>query len=235
MKKIVSLIAVLVTINFTAKSQVLISLLLGDKLNSDNLEFGLIGGMSSSSLSNFEGSQQLNKFHLGFYFDIKITDKLWFDPSVYVKVSPGVVYTNLNTAVTGIEDLDSVLVGATVERVVSYFQVPLLLKYNITPKFHVLFGPQAGLRTKVYNNYFVDLIDEEDLNYKEDIKSQYKQLDFGMTGGLGYRIKPGGMNIGFQYHYGMVDVLKDNPGAKQSNQNMYFYVTVPIGKEKKPD
>jgi hypothetical protein len=232
MKKVISLLVLLILFSSAAKSQVLISLLLGDKLNSPNLEFGLIGGMSASDLSNSNvGSQNLWKLHLGFYFDFKITDKLWFNPAVLVKVTPGMKYTNQRTNVSGIDELDSILVGATVERRIGYFQVPLLLKYNFTPRFHLLLGPQAGLRTnKASNNYSVDVIDKDDLTYREDVSEEYKRLDFGIAGGFGFRIKPGGMNLGARYYYGLTDILKDNPGAKLSNRNLYLYFTIPVGK-----
>ena len=57
---------------YFAHSQVLISLLFGDKLNSDGLEFGLEGGMNFSNISNLEGDKALSSFNLGFYFDIRL-------------------------------------------------------------------------------------------------------------------------------------------------------------------
>ena len=55
-----------------AKSQVLLSLIFGDKLNSDVLEFGLEGGTHFSNISNIEKDKALTVFSLGFYFDIRL-------------------------------------------------------------------------------------------------------------------------------------------------------------------
>lgn len=63
--------------------QVLISLLLGDKLNSGKVEFGLDGGANFSSLAGVPDSDTATGFHLGFYFDIK-TSKA-FHTGVIVK------------------------------------------------------------------------------------------------------------------------------------------------------
>ena len=60
-----------------AYSQILISLLFGDKLNSEKLEFGLDGGFNFSQMSNFESSKPLTTFNLGFYFDILLKDQ-WY-------------------------------------------------------------------------------------------------------------------------------------------------------------
>ena len=57
---------------YNLQSQVLIALLLGDKLNSGKIEFGLDGGLNYSSISSLETDNFKSDFNLGFYFDIKI-------------------------------------------------------------------------------------------------------------------------------------------------------------------
>lgn len=54
-----------------ARSQVLISLIFGDKLNSPFLEFGLEGGINLSDISGLESSGTNPGFNLGFYFDFR--------------------------------------------------------------------------------------------------------------------------------------------------------------------
>ena len=71
MKKTILLFGFLLTV-YTANSQVLISLLFGDALNSPNVEFGLDGGVNYANISNLETSKFLPIFNLGFYFDIRI-------------------------------------------------------------------------------------------------------------------------------------------------------------------
>ena len=77
---------------YTARSQVLISLIFGDKLNSDKLEFGLSRRFNASNLSNVAGNpdtKSLPGFHLGFYFDIKLQESLFIDTGVLVKSPMG--------------------------------------------------------------------------------------------------------------------------------------------------
>ena len=57
-----------------ANGQILITLLLGDKLNSEGLEFGLEGGVNGSNLNGLETRNPLVNFNLGFYFDILIKE-----------------------------------------------------------------------------------------------------------------------------------------------------------------
>jgi hypothetical protein len=54
-----------------ARSQVLISLIFGDKLNSPFLEFGLEGGLNFSTISDLNSSGTNTGFNLGFYFDVR--------------------------------------------------------------------------------------------------------------------------------------------------------------------
>src|SRR6478736_401464 len=70
--------------------QVLISLVFGDKLNSNKVEFGLDGGVSVSQLSGLPASKPRTAFNLGFYFDIKLRDTSWMiHTGVMVKSSFG--------------------------------------------------------------------------------------------------------------------------------------------------
>ena len=70
MKRVGTLLIFLLFFGSSVHSQVLISLLLGDKLNSDKIEFGLDGGFNFSRIGNLDSSSSYSSFNLGFYFDI---------------------------------------------------------------------------------------------------------------------------------------------------------------------
>ena len=76
MKKYILIIAIVLA-GITSQSQVLITLLLGDKLNSDGLEFGLEGGMNWTNISGMETNKFARKWNLGFYFDIRLKNQ-WY-------------------------------------------------------------------------------------------------------------------------------------------------------------
>src|SRR5437762_3527183 len=77
------------SLSINAKSQVIISLLLGDNLNTGKVEFGLDGGLNVNSLRGMKGSKEIPGFHLGFYFDIKMKGPLLFHTGVIVKSPMG--------------------------------------------------------------------------------------------------------------------------------------------------
>ena len=89
MWRFLTVIVFLLSFSSTAHSQVLISLLLGDKLNSDKIEFGLDGGLNWSNIGNLDSNSSYRTFNLGFYFDILVDDKWSINTGVLVKSSLG--------------------------------------------------------------------------------------------------------------------------------------------------
>jgi len=218
------------------QSQVLISLIFGDKLNSEKLEFGLIGGFNSATLSNVADNpdvKYLGGFHLGFFFDIKISETFFINTGVYVKSPLGA--KGIEPYPVGDSALNLVLEESQVNRKLSYFHVPILAKYYIPQlSFFLEGGLQVGLRTRAYDEFTVDVLEPEDLTFKLDIRDQYTRLDAGLAGGFGFKLqKKLGMNLGLRYYYGLVDIVKDNPEPNPTrNSAFYLYATLPIGRGK---
>ncbi len=147
-----------------AYSQILISLLFGDKLNSEKLEFGLDGGFNFSQMSNFESSKPLSTFNLGFYFDILIKDQWYLTTGVLVKSNVGLNKLTENDVAI----LDPATVysdSGTYSQRTSYFHVPVTIKYRFKNHFFINAGPQIALRTKArkrneHRNQIFPWIDE---------------------------------------------------------------------------
>lgn len=228
-KLLIALTVMLFAMNSTAHSQVLISLLLGDKLNSDKLEFGLDGGLNILNMTNTPGSKALVNWNLGFYFDFKMNTHLFIHTGVIVKSKMGTASLepySLNNA-----DLDTLFTGGTVDRKINYFNVPVLLRYRFVDYVHVEGGIQLGLRYTGFDN-FSQSINDSDLEYKYDVKDNFQRLDAGGVFGVGYKLKKGtGMTLSARFYYGFVDANKLTDGG-QHNTAYYFNVSIPIGKGK---
>lgn len=210
-----------------AESQVLISLLFGDDLNTGKIEFGLDGGWTLSDQSGLADSKMLSSFNLGFYFDFKLKNSWMLHTGVLVKSSMGAdeipVYSLNNP------ELDNLYQNGYIERKMSYFNVPVLMKYTFKNRIFVEAGPQFGLLYKA-SDEFKNKIDGNELSYSKDVRKEFHPLDAGLVGGIGYRIKKGfGMNLVIRYYYGFVDVLVDDSGNAVANQSLYFNVGIPIG------
>lgn len=221
------LIVALVFTGTTAHSQVLLSLVFGDKLNSDGLEFGLEGGVNWSDVSTL-GTKSLANFNLGFYFDIRLKNNWRIDTGVLVKSTLG---TNNLTD----EDLNYLGIVKETEpgsysQEISYFIVPILLKYNFKNRIYVEGGPQLGWMRDAYVEFNHES-DAKDIQIQEFNKDMLNRIDAGLTVGTGYKLRDdNGMTLGVKYYYGLVDVYKTRSGT--NNSAFFLKLNVPIGAEK---
>ena len=122
------LIIVFLFVGISSQSQVLISLIMGDKLNSEGLEFGLEGGFNWSNISGLEANKSLSTFNLGYYFNIRLKNQWYLYTGVLVKSKLGVEKLSAN-------DLNFLQTDVYEEegdysQVLNYFLVPALAKYK---------------------------------------------------------------------------------------------------------
>ena len=212
-------------------SQVLMSLIFGDKLNSPNIEFGLEGGANFSTITNQPGADYRTNFNLGFYFDFNLNNPSWiFNTGVIVKSSMGAkglpVYS-LND-----EKLDATFSEGSVDRKINYFNVPFMIKYKFDNNIYVKAGTQLGLLSSAVD-IFKQEYNGEDAEYKNKIRDKIHVIDAGLAFGCGYRFKVGhGLNLGLQYYYGLVPLLKGDDSPTQYNRSLYVTAGLPIGKAK---
>jgi len=223
------LVIVFLFIGYAANSQVLISLLLGDILNTDKIEFGLDGGVNYANIANLEPSKTLALFNLGFYFDIKFKQNLMLHTGVLVKSNQGA--NKLNPYSLDNPNLDEVFATGYVTRKINNFSVPIMLKYRFATLFHVEAGPMLALRTKGYDEFKASVVDDDDITYRLDIKDNYKRIDAGIMVGAGMKLSkvPKSSQVGVRYYYGFIDPLKNNTGGAQYFSSLYLYFSIPIG------
>ena len=213
-----------------SNAQVLISLIFGDELNSGNIEFGLDGGLNWTNINGVDQAENLMGWNLGFYFDIKLSEAWMLNTGVVVKGNLGA--QNLPVYQLDNPELDNIFSdGGSVTRKLNYFSVPVMIKYRFENNIYVKAGFQLGLMYNGYDTFIKSVNEEDDLQHEVNIKDQYHPLDAGLAFGLGYRLLGGdGMNIGFNYYYGLIDVRIDDSSASELNQAIYVNVGIPIGK-----
>jgi hypothetical protein len=227
MKKILVLGFLLLS-SYNVNGQVLISLLLGDKLNTGKVEFGLDGGVNFASLRGLEDSNASARFNIGFYFDIKLKNEWLFHTGVIVKSTMGAA--KIPPYLLNNPDLDSAFENGEVTRSFQYFNVPFMIKRKLPKHFYVEGGIQLGLLYKAEDEFTTNVKEDKDLEYKISIKDNYHPLDAGLIAGLGYRLMGGnGMNLGVRYYYGLIDIEVPDNNSNVYNQSFYITVGIPIG------
>ena len=224
MKKYILLFGIIL-LGLTAQSQVLISLLLGDKLNSDGLEFGLEGGVNYTNISGFEDTKLMPNFNLGFYFDIRMKNQWHLYSGVQVKSDFGM--KNLSESDLEILNSKPAPVDGEYKQKVSAFMVPILAQYKFKNHFYVEAGPQVGLVYKGWVEFTSDIDDVESLikDYNDELLNWFNG---GFAVGTGYRLMKGeGWTIGVRYYQGLTNVFKDMSGTQHNS--LHFKVNIPIG------
>ncbi len=221
---------VLVFAPVVVQAQVIISLVFGEALNSDKIEFGLKGGMNRSYISSISNSEGLNNFDLGFYFHIHMMNNSYLSTGVHVKSNVGA--TGMATYSLGDPDLDAVFSQGTLTRKIPVFYVPILWHQRFNNRWYIEAGPQLGLIHQSVNIFEAEQPDG-DVSYTTKVQDEIKRIDMGLTGGIGYKFKQEikSTAVGVNYYYGLVDVSK-TPDVEIRNSSIYFYVKVPIGSGK---
>jgi hypothetical protein len=93
----------------------------------------------------------------------------------------------------------------------------------------------AGIRTKADDIFTKSAFDGK-LEFVRGTRNEYSTLDFGLLGGLGFKLKrqPKSMSLGLRYYYGLVDV-STLPDTSFKNTSVYLFAKIPIGIAKKKE
>ncbi len=234
MKKviIISLLTCNLVFSSMINAQVLITLLFGEKLNTPRIEFGLQGGMTRSYINDIENSEGMNKFALGFYFHLMLKNNSFISTGVTVKSTYGA--TGMPTYSMNDPAFDTIYQDGTLTKKINYFYLPVMFHQRFNNFMYIEAGPQFGLRYKA-KDVFEESALGGDLSYTRNVKNEYKALDAGIVGGIGFKFKRilKSMSLGVSYYYGLVNVSK-LPDVIIKNSGIYFFVKQPIGLGKEP-
>jgi hypothetical protein len=245
MSKLIKVAIIAIALLCSAQStqgQVILSILFGDKLNSDGLEFGLSAGFNRSNIRGISESKGMNNWELGFYFDIRLKKETpWYvGTGVYVKSNVG--GTNIPLDYPGNREINDTVYwefvnyDGRVEKRFNTFYVPVNLRYLSNFGIFVDVGAQLGLVFKTFDTYYAE-VNDFPLAYeiKKGVNKNrlYKWFDGGVNGGIGYKFKKGiGMKVAVYYYVGLTNIYKNDLGYKAYNSSLYVLANIPIGKKK---
>lgn len=212
-----------------AKAQVLISLIFGDKINSEKNYFGIHLNESFNSISNFQDTKSLATFNLGLFFSHRFDEKWMLNVEALPKYRKGA--KNLEAYSLGSPELDESFADAKVSRTINYMGLPVTMRYFVATSWFVEAGPQLNMRLKARDIFEIEP-DEDEAFYKNDVRDQVSKWDFGLVMGTGMFIgKDHAKAVGVRYHKGLSDVLP-NLADKQTHGQWSLYLNLPIGRGK---
>jgi hypothetical protein len=152
-------------------------------------------------LTNGSMSREMREgFHAGGYLSIPIAPGF--------EIEPGLLYSQKGTRVVGkIKSEKSEFFNAnlTITNKAEYLDMPILAKVYIGDGFHIFGGPQVSylLSNKVQAE--AGAFGFKAFNKEWDIKDGFREVDFAVTGGLGYKFA-NGFNVSAGYDYGLNSV-----------------------------
>jgi outer membrane protein with beta-barrel domain len=225
MKKLIGLL-LLSFICTVSKSQIVIALLFGDKLNKGKLEFGLVVSEGLTNITDIQAKAKAG-LNLGIYLNFNPTKKIYLHIEGTAKGSFGA--KDIAPYPIGNDSLDALLSTGTVLRKIQGFSMPVLVRYRITKLFSAEAGIQPNMRLKAHD-IFKSTVNENDLEYTKNVKDEYTWLDLCVTGGVFFKFKDEkrSMGLGIRYLHGVTDIYKTKPGS-QVHSAVYFSVTIPVG------
>jgi hypothetical protein len=218
-------IVLLISLSQTGRSQILISILFGDKLNSGKMEFGLMVSPTLCNITDIDAKYRTG-LALGLYLNLKITDRFFFHPEAIPKSALGA--NKLAPYPSGDTTLDRLFADGSVQRKIKAISVPLLCRYRIGGLWFIEAGPQIDWMLKTTDE-FKTKANGGDLSFSKEISDQFTRFDVGLAGGLVYKFKStNSMSLGIRYFYGLTDIIKTSSGS-QHNSAWLLNVYIPVG------
>jgi hypothetical protein len=210
----------------SVKSQVLIALVFGDKLNTPNIEFGLNVGGNFSTLANHPDAKYKTGLNLGLYFNFKLGDHLYLHPEFQFMNQMGTRGVD-NRDLPGNDWDDETL--ETV-REINYLTLVFLPRYKLTNQLFFEAGIRGSFLLSADDIWMVKPEERSELYYKDFIRPDLHNFDVGVDTGLGFKFGKGeGVNLSLRYSYGFLNILRDSSEPAEYNRAFHVQVGIPIG------
>ena len=139
-------------------------------------------------------TKNLTGFHAGAYFEIPVGQRFTIEPGLFYSQK------GMKVSQTILEESFLNLKGEISSKL-HYIELPVLAKVYLTEGLHLYGGPQvaylASSNVRAEAGIFGFSVGED-----FQIDSGFRKLDFGLTGGLGYKFV-NGVNISAGYEHGL--------------------------------
>jgi hypothetical protein len=228
MKRLLIAIMLLMTIS-TTRSQVLISILFGEKLNSGKMVFGLMLGNGWNTLTGYATSSNTSNFNLGLFLNLKLKNRFSIQFDALAKYKMGADHL----PVYSLNDhlLDSIFQQGQLQRTIKYLALIPTVQYRVWKNGHAELGPHISLRTKA-TDLFIANASEEELTLEKNIAASTTLFDVGIATGISWHFNKGtGVKLSARYYAGFTDMYKEETGM-QSSRSVQLNVYIPVGREK---
>jgi hypothetical protein len=209
-----------------ARSQVLIALVFGDKLNTPNIEFGLNVGGNFTTLTNYPAAKYKTGLNIGLYFNFKLSDHWYLHPELLFLNQMG------SRGINNRDLPDPQLQHETLETWVDaqYGTLIFLPRYKLTNQLYFEAGIHGSYLLSADDFFLIKPESDSELEYKKHARNRMNKMDVGFDVGLGYKFRKGeGVNLSLRYSHGFINTQKDDAIPPEYNRGFHVHVGIPIG------
>jgi hypothetical protein len=200
----------------------IIVLILGDKVATEQFHLSIDGAINISNLPGLDVGKTCGGVNFGLGTHIKLGEKWHLKPEFKPLSRKGARSVNAITSVPGEVAADETKLK------LNYLDIPVLLQYNITPRFFVSAGPQVSFLTGVNQISFGTISDGKETSIKIDAKSFFNKTNFSFPVEAGYTLSLAtkrsttkmDINVFARYEYDFVEVFKD-PAVGSSKISLF--------------
>jgi len=212
-------------ITITTNAQVLISIIFGDKLNTDKMTFGLMLGSAWNSLTGYSQVDAQANFNLGLFLTFKLQQRFFLQFDALAKYKLGA--KGMPVYMLGDATLDSIYQHGSLKRSISYLGQHTGIQYRIWEYLNVEAGPTVTLRTKA-TDFFKAAHELGEQIFEKDMKESTTRFDVGLTTGTSWQFSKGkGLKLGVRYYWGLVDLYPAEAGTNAGRSfqvNLYIQI-----------
>lgn len=174
--------------------------------HAQQVNYGIKGGLNlSNDITRFE--RYYPAFYAGGFAELKFNKHWAFQPELLFAKS-GDYYRYTST--------EGVYFSRKTQ---GYLNIPVMVKYYITPKLYVEAGPEAGIL--LYAN-------EKTESYKRSYRQQFRRASLNAGAGIGYQL-PLGLGVSARYMFG---VSNKSEGGSLYTSNLQVGVNYTIKRKK---
>lgn len=197
----------LLLLSAPANAQVLIGYLLGEKLSTPDFNMGFEVGLNITTLDGFAEANRTSRAVFGLFADWRFSENFHLGGAVLPIAERGA--DGLKPVPTGDPAFDSQTAGGTMNRNLSYVEIPVLLKWAPQREegIRVGAGPSLGIVTGATDRYRTATPGGMSYTLERDIGGQVPGFDFGLSFEAEWRLPL--LSIAARYTQGLTDMRQD--------------------------
>ena len=196
-----------------AGGQVLIGMLFGGAVASENFNIGFEIGMNLSTVGGLNGASWARGSLIGLFASWRFSEHYHLFTAVLPLSNKGA--KDADPIPLNDPTLDPILATGTMARDLSYLDIPVLvqLAQRRDGGFRVGVGPQVGILLSANDRYAGLTPQGTRVVIENDIEDAVQRFDAGVALDTEYRFSGIPLAIGIRYYYGLTDALRGSgPG-----------------------